>query len=56
MRSASIILVLLFALVISFLASIAVATASEVQTAVRDESTGPYNPNTPRDGALARGI
>jgi hypothetical protein len=54
MRTASVVLLLLVALVLGFLVSVAVA--NELQTAVRDESTGSYNPNTPRDDALARGI
>ena len=48
MRTASVVLLLLVALVLGFLVSVAVA--NELQTAVRD------NPNTPRDDALARGI
>ena len=54
MRNASVILILLMALVIGFLASVAVATASDAELAARDASTGPYNPNLPSPDALPR--
>jgi hypothetical protein len=56
MRNAGFILVLLIALVVGVVASIQASAQSDAysQTASRDESTGPYNPNLPAPDALPR--
>lgn len=56
MRNAGFILVLLVALVVGVVASIQASAQSDAyrQTATRDKSTGPYNPNLPAPDAFAR--
>jgi hypothetical protein len=58
MRNAGVIFVLLVALVVGLMAAIQASAQPDAyhQTATRDTSTGPYNPNPPSpDAVLHRG-
>jgi hypothetical protein len=54
MRNAGVIFVLLVALVVGLMAAIQASAQPDIyrQTATRDTSTGPYNPNQPSPDAL----
>ena len=57
MRNFGFILVLVVAIFVAlFLGVVAsISAAAELQLTTRDQSTGPYNPNQPRDDAVPRG-
>jgi hypothetical protein len=54
MRNAGVIFILLVALVVGLMAAIQVSAQPDAyrQTATRDTSTGPYNPNLPSPDAF----